>query len=87
MKRRNVQESRKDLTEKARREPAVPAVYVRRKGFACTNHILYCPDLSKADRSKAFYLSCSKHHLMFKINLAKQSREFIADFPKGCKGT
>lgn len=75
------------MEEEVKVEPAIQAVYVHRKGFTCTNHILYCPDLSKADQSKAFYLSCSKHHLMYKINLAKQSREFIADFPKGCKGT
>ncbi len=63
------------------------AVYIHKKGFACTNHILYCPDLTKVDRSRLFYLSCSRHNLIYKIDLAKQSQEFIADFPKGCKET
>jgi hypothetical protein len=67
--------------------PALQAVYIKRKGFFCTNHILYCPDLSKAARTKAFYLTCSRHHLIYKRKLAKRGPEFISDFPNGCKET
>lgn len=75
------------MQEKALGTRAKVAVYIRKKGFACSNHILYCPDLSKVDQSRAFYLSCSRHHLMYKVNLAKEGRDFILDFPKGCKET
>jgi hypothetical protein len=67
--------------------PALQAVYIKRKGFFCTNHILYCPDLSKADMTKTFYLTCSRHRLIYKIKLPKQGQEFISDFPNGCKET
>jgi hypothetical protein len=67
--------------------PALQAVYIKRKGFFCTNHVLYCPDLSKVDMTKAFYLTCSRHNLVYKIKLPKQGQEFISDFPNGCKET
>lgn len=64
------------------------ARYVKEKGFVCSkgDHVLYCPDLTKADRSQPFYLLCSKHKLMFELDLSSSEvSEFIADFPHGCK--
>jgi hypothetical protein len=84
MSSREIREMSKD---KKIPRPALQAIYIKRKGFFCTNHILYCPDLSKADMTKAFYLTCSRHNLVYKIKRAKQSREFMSDFPNGCKET
>lgn len=66
----------------------VAANYEKKKGFLCGNHILYCPDLSKADNTMPFYLYCPTHDKMYKIDLLTQSAaEFIAEFPNGCKAT
>ncbi|MHB8565915.1 MAG: hypothetical protein ACYC7D_03275 [Nitrososphaerales archaeon] len=65
----------------------IAATYVKKKGFLCGDHVLYCPNLSKADRSQPFYLYCPKHDLMYKIDLSVQGAEFIAEFPSGCKAT
>ncbi|MCL4519057.1 MAG: hypothetical protein M1587_07655 [Thaumarchaeota archaeon] len=63
------------------------ARYVNKRGFVCSSgdHVLYCPDLTKADKSQPFYLHCSKHYLLFRIDLSAQSQAFIEDFPHGCK--
>jgi len=65
------------------------ATFEQRKGFMCStgNHVLYCPDLSKADNSQPFFLYCSKHNLMYEIDLATQGENFIEEFPNGCKAT
>ena len=64
------------------------ARYVKEKGFVCSrdNHVLFCPDLSKANKSQPFYLHCSKHRLMFELDLSSSEvSEFIEDFPHGCR--
>ena len=63
------------------------AQYLKKKGFVCSRggHVLYCPDLTKANKEQPFYLHCPKHDLLFEIDLSTQSEEFIADFPHGCK--
>jgi len=68
-------------------ETAERARYVKKKGFVCSKeaHVLYCPDLTKADKTHPFYLHCPRHDLTFKIDLSTQGEEFIADFPHGCK--
>ena len=66
------------------------ARYVKVKGFLCSkgNHVLYCPDLSKAEKSKPFYLYCARHDLMFEIDLSSnEAADFAVDFPHGCKET
>lgn len=63
----------------------VPATFVKKKGFVCDNHVLYCPNLSKADPRLPFYLNCSRHHVTFKVDLSKQGKEFISEFPNGSK--
>ena len=63
------------------------ATYVKKKGFLCGNHVLYCPDLSKVSDRMPFYLYCPTHELMYAIDVATQSAEFIAEFPHGCKAT
>ncbi len=65
----------------------LPATYVKKKGFICGNHVLYCPDLSKSVNTIPFYLYCPIHKIMYKIDLQTQSAEFIAEFPNGCKAT
>lgn len=63
------------------------ALYLKGKGFVCSKgrHVLYCPDLSKADKSRPFYLHCPSHGLMFEIDLtSEEAVEFIQEFPKGC---
>lgn len=63
------------------------ARYVNKRGFVCSggDHVLYCPDLTKADKSQPFYLHCSKHDLLFRIDISTQGAEFTVDFPHGCK--
>lgn len=63
------------------------ATYVKKKGFLCDNHVLYCPNLSKADNTVPFYLYCPTHKTMYKIDLSTQGAEFIEEFPNGCKAT
>ncbi|MDA4111386.1 MAG: hypothetical protein OK439_02525 [Thaumarchaeota archaeon] len=63
------------------------AMFEQKKGFMCGNHVLYCPDLSKADNRQPFFLYCSKHNLMYEIDLDTQGEEFIEEFPNGCKAT
>jgi len=65
----------------------IVATYSKKKGFICGNHVLYCPDLKKADNARPFYLYCPTHHLMHQIDLLTQSAEFIAEFPSGCRAT
>ena len=54
------------------------ATFESRKGFMCStgNHVLYCPDLSKADNSQPFFLYCSKHNLMYRDRSSNSGREF-----------
>jgi hypothetical protein len=63
------------------------ARYERMKGFICSkgNHVLYCPDLTKADKSMPFYLYCSRHNMMYEIDIPTQGSEFTADFPHGSR--
>ena len=63
------------------------ARYVKGRGFVCNQgeHVLYCPDLTKVDRRMPFYLHCSRHELIYQIDLPKQAIEFIHDFPNGSK--
>ena len=64
------------------------ARYFKEKGFVCSkeNHVLYCPDLSKADKSQPFYLHCPRHNLMFEIDLSsEEASDFMSEFPHGCK--
>lgn len=63
------------------------AHYVKKKGFVCSSggHVLYCPNLTQANKSQPFYLHCPKHGLLFRIDLSTQGDEFIQDFPHGCK--
>ncbi|MHB8566935.1 MAG: hypothetical protein ACYC7D_12390 [Nitrososphaerales archaeon] len=65
----------------------MPATYAKEKGFLCGNHVLHCPDLSKANNTMPFYLYCPTHKMMYEIDLSTQSAEFIAEFPNGCKAT
>ena len=64
----------------------IQATYVKKKGFVCGEHVLYCPDLSKVSSKMPFYLYCSKHKIMYAIDIVRQSADFIRDFPAGCKG-
>jgi Pyruvate/2-oxoacid:ferredoxin oxidoreductase delta subunit len=66
---------------------AVKAKYAKNRGFLCGNHVLYCPDLSKASDKVPFYLYCPTHALMYEIDVPSQGAEFIAEFPHGCKAT
>lgn len=68
-------------------DTAERAQYLEKKGFVCSNgnHVLYCPDLTKADKTQPFYLHCPKHDLTFQIDLMTQGDEFIAHFPHGCR--
>jgi hypothetical protein len=63
------------------------AVFAKRRGFLCGEHVLYCPDLSKVNDTMPFYLYCPRHDKMFAIDIATQSAEFIEEFPSGCKAT
>jgi hypothetical protein len=66
----------------------IPAIYEKKRGFLCGNHVLYCPDLSKGVSDKMpFYLYCATHNLMYAIDIPTQSEQFITDFPHGCKAT
>ena len=68
--------------------PTKRARYVSKQGFICSegNHVLYCPTLIEADKSKSFFLTCIRHNMMFEIDLSsKEAADFIADFPRGCK--
>jgi hypothetical protein len=63
------------------------ARYLKKRGFVCGDHVLYCPDLTKADATMPFYLYCSRHNLMYEVDIPTQGSEFIAEFPHGCKAT
>ncbi len=68
--------------------PTKRARYKSKQGFICSegNHVLYCPTLSEADKSKSFFLTCIRHNMMFEIDLSSSdAAEFIVDFPRGCK--
>jgi len=65
----------------------IPATYVKKRGFVCGNHVLYCPDLSKVSSKMPFYLYCGKHKITYAIDIFRQSAEFIRDFPCGCKAS
>ncbi len=65
----------------------MPAIYTKKRGFLCGDHVLYCPDLSKVNDTMPFYLYCAKHDMMYAIDVRTQRAEFMAEFPHGCKAT
>ena len=60
---------RTNLNERTSVATTKKARYVKKRGFVCGDHVLYCPDLTKANATMPFYLYCSRHGLMYEIDI------------------